>query len=246
MYLKNYTEEMKEVIFNIKLTVDQSIKLNECMLKIRETSPYYNAFEDMYKLYIGNISVTDIAKAVEKSERTIQILFKKFGMARDLKTAQSIAVKKRDYAKIREKRKRTMIDRQEENILEGSKTEQFIRTKVSIELNSAVKELGGEAIIGVNTITPVGELDIPIVILINNTYYKYGIELDGQGYHENGFANNKSGDILKEERLNKLGYKVFRIYTKAYFREKQQDIKYNKEATDKLNIIIQKILKDIS
>lgn len=87
-YLKNYSEEVQKRINEIKLTDVQVKKLEECM---DELHPYGNVrlkdvFEDMFKLYVANVSTSEIAKIYSRDVRTIEMIFKKFGMKRDKET----------------------------------------------------------------------------------------------------------------------------------------------------------------
>ncbi|MZK53358.1 hypothetical protein [Clostridium beijerinckii] len=245
-YKKNYSCELQEKINNIKLTDKQEETLKFLLPKMQQCEePATPVFEDLYKLYCANVSTSDIAKIYSKNIRTIQLLLKKCGLARDRKKAQSIAVKKRDYVQIRETFKQTMLDRRINNEMYGSEIEQYVRQRLALMLNKEFKKLNGEAIIGVNTVTPVGELDIPIIILLDNKYYKYGVEVDGMGFHKTRspkWSNVK--DAEKEENLNKLDYKILRIETKAYMMKDEPKIRFENELKGKIKETVKTILND--
>jgi DNA-binding transcriptional ArsR family regulator len=83
---------MNDIAEKLKLTngaVTMHVKkLEECM---DELHPYGNVrlkdvFEDMFKLYVANVSTSEIAKIYSRDVRTIEMIFKKFGMKRDKET----------------------------------------------------------------------------------------------------------------------------------------------------------------
>lgn len=247
-YKREYTKEVEDKLKKISLTNEQQTKLEECLSKL---NPYDNVrlidvFEDMYKLFVNDVSTSDIAKIYNRSTRTIQMIFKKFGMERDKFKAQSIAVKKRDYHKIKESHKKTMLKRFTETELFGSQIEQYIRAEVSLYLSKKINAIDGDVIVGVNTLTAVGELDIPIIILYKGKTYKYGIEVDGAGFHNFNFElNQPKVDQAKENKLWDRGYKMFRLETKAYTTSDAK-IKYVNEINDQLFWIYEEILSDFN
>lgn len=247
VYERKYSDKVSNILKNIKLNEEQEITLSNCMNELprNDKTKLKDIFEDMYKLYISDISTSDIANIYHRNIRTIQLIFKKLGLERDKLKAQSIAVKKRDYKKIRETYKQTMLDRITDNQLYGSEIEQYVRQQLALILNSKIKEIGGEAIIGVNTVTSVGELDIPVIILLNNKYYKYGIEVDGIGFHKERRTNWANiNDTSKEKELNDIGYKILRIESRATISKGSNTIKYLNSLKKSINDTINKILKD--
>lgn len=67
--------------------------------------------------------------------------------------------------------------------------------------------------------TKVGELDIHIIIFFNSKIFRFAIEADGKIFHDN--INREKSDLNKISNLNQLGYKIFRLNTKAYFNDKK-------------------------
>lgn len=212
-YYKHYSDEVRIIINDTTLTPDQDEKLKKFMNTL---NPYLkDVFEDMYKLFINDLSCNEIGNIYGKNERTIQYIFKSLGLERNFKEAQKIAVKKRNYISIRKSCKKTMLDRLIKTQLSGSTVEDVVRHKISQILG---KELFSEyeVIVGINTVTRVGELDIPVIITNNINIYKFGIEVNGKFFHE----DKMSEDLNKKSNLEQLGYTIFELDTKAYYREK--------------------------
>lgn len=226
-YYKDYSEDVKKTIKDTTLSPNEDDKLKECMKIIK---PYLkDVFEDMYK-YINDLSCNEIGNVYGKNERTIQYIFKNLGLEREPKDAQRIAVKKRDYISIRKSYKKTMLDRLIKTQLSGSTVEDVVRHKISQLLG---KELfvEYEVIIGINTMTRVGEIDIPIIITNDINTYKFGIEVNGKFFHE----DKMSKDLNKKSKLEQLGYTIFKLDTKAYYREKSiNNIKYYAELEEQI------------
>lgn len=136
-----------------------------------------------------------------------------------------------------------MLERYKENELQGSKIEQYARSKLSIDLNDLMINIGGEAIVGINTVTLVGELDIPIILILNNEFYKFGIEIDGS-FHK--CTSNRERDEAKTKKLNDLGYTIYRIQTKAYFNSNKETIIYANELDLKLKHVVNEMILEIN
>ena len=229
-YIKKYSDEIKNIINTTILTEEQNNTLKECLSKVKPNLNH--VFEDMYKLYINNLSCNDIGKVYERSERTIQYIFKSLNLERNLYEAQKIAVKKRNYVNIRRSYKKTMFNRLATNQLFGSSVENVIRYEISENLREILPN-NYETIVGINTLTTVGELDIPIVILNGNEHYKFGVEVDGTLFHQD--EEKVSKDFEKDIRLSRLGYTIFRLETKAYYKmQSDHSIKYYAEIKSKL------------
>ena len=209
-YKKEYSENLIAIINNFKFTKEEEKVLNESLLKLQDHDVQV-VFRDMYIFYLNDMSLAEIANIYGRSTRAIQNIFKKINLNRDKFEAQRIAVKKRNYTKIRKAYKKTMKERFIENQLFGSKIEQYIRLEFSQKLNDL---LSYETIIGINTVTNAGELDIPIIILKNDKAYRFGVEVDGIYFHENKVKK----DIKKIEAFKKDGYRVYRLSTKSYFK----------------------------
>ncbi len=180
-YIKNYSDEIKNIINATILTEEQNNILKECISNVKPNLK--DVFEDMYKLFINNLSCNDIGKVYGRNERTIQYIFKNLSLERNLYEAQKIAVKKRNYVNIRRSYKKTMFNRLTTNQLFGSSVENVIRYEISENLREILPN-GYETIVGINILTTVGELDIPIVILHGNNHYKFGVEVDGTIFHQ--------------------------------------------------------------
>lgn len=229
-YIKNYSDEIKNIISTTILAEEQNNTLKECLFKVKPNLK--DVFEDMYKLFINNLSCNDIGKVYGRNERTIQYIFKNLNLERSLYEAQKIAVKKRNYVNIRRSYKKTMFNRLATNQLFGSSVENVIRYEISEILREILPD-NYEVIVGINTLTTVGELDIPIVILNGNKHYKFGIEVDGALFHQD--KEKVSKDLEKDIRLSKLGYMMFRLETKAYYKiQSDHNLKYYAEIKSKL------------
>lgn len=242
VYKRDYNTIVTDIIASTKLTSEQHNVLLNCLerLKNKDVIP---VFEDMYKLYLNNYSMIELSKIYGRSARTIQLIFKNLGMNRDRFEAQKIAAKNRNYVTIRKSYKKTMQKRFVDNQLFGSRIEQFARYELNVLLNELIPE--SDIIVGINTVTKVGELDIPIVVLYHDSVYKYGIEIDGNYFHNE--ENRKKFDCDKINKLNQIGYKVFSIETKAYSSNKnsKETIIFQDELRARLLDICKTIKNDV-
>lgn len=91
-YIKDYSDEIKNILNTTILTEEQNNTLKECISKVKPNLKY--VFDDMYKLFINNLSCNDIGNVYGRNERTIQYIFKNLNLERNLYEAQKIAVKK--------------------------------------------------------------------------------------------------------------------------------------------------------
>lgn len=134
-----------------------------------------------------------------------------------------------------------MLNRYTENQILGSKVEEYARVQINLLLNNILPN--SEIIVGINTMTEAGELDIPIIIFYGDKLFKFGIEIDGLFFYNS--IERKNADSAKDYRLEKIGYKIFRVDTKAYFNDKDISIiKYENEFKNKL-LYICNIIKNI-
>ncbi|NFF21801.1 hypothetical protein FDF76_12935 [Clostridium botulinum] len=233
-----YDEDAIKIINSYKLTNKEKLELAECLKKLEKSKPYIlNIFEDMYKLYKGGLLCNKICEYYNRNERSIQYIFKHLKIEKTLKEVQAIAKGHRDYAEIRKTFKKTMLNRFIENNLFGTKIENVIRVEASNILNSLLKD--AEVIVGINTVNYVGELDIPIIVIKNNIYYKYAIEVDGAIFH-----NGKQSDINKSKKMDDIGYKIFRLETKAYVDKNNKTKRYS-ETKENLISICNEIYFDV-
>lgn len=230
-YKREYSKELEELIENFKFTEEQEQEFNEAFLLIKGSTAH-KVFKDMYIFYINDFSTSEIAKIYNRSQRTIQSLFKKVGLNRDKFESQKIASKKRDYVKIRRTLKKTMKERYMENNLFGSKIEQYVRIEILQMLENIIPY---EVIVGINSVLGIGELDIPIIIFKNDKAYKFGIEVNGHLFHK----DRSDRDNEKLRRLKEDGYKAFALDTKAYF--KDEKIVREKELKKNIQSICNKI-----
>ncbi|WP_297423788.1 hypothetical protein [Clostridium sp.] len=239
LYKKEYNKQISDLIKNTKLSDVENKTLIKC-LNCLHNQDVATVFEDMYKLYLNNYSMIELGKIYNRSARTIQLIFKKINLNRDRNQAQKIAAKKRNYIEIRKSFKKTMLERYVDNQLAGSKIEEFARYEFGFLLNKLIPD--ADIIIGINTMTNKGELDIPIILFYKNKVYKYGVEVDGEFFHDS--EERKKADASKDFRLNALGYKIFRLKTKSYFtNESNSTIKYIEDLKSKL-LIISNIIKE--
>lgn len=221
------------------LSKEEYSKLQQMKVILSNPKKHYalDEIENIYKMYLMDYSTSEIADVYNKGNRAIQILFKKVGLNRNRFDAQRIAVKKRDYTKIRKTFKKTMKERFVENQLFGSKIEEYARIEFSQILNSI---LPYESIIGVNTVLKNGELDIPILVLKENKVYKFGVEVDGKVFHKDKY--NK--DIIKNEKFNKEGYQIYRLSTKSYVNNEK--VIYKEDIKQKINLICNQIKEELT
>lgn len=154
-----FTEKTKNELNKINLNSEQILKVKEIYNKTSRCCFAKKYIEQIYKLYLLQYSTTDIANIFDISNRTVQHYFKSVGLNRTRKECQAIAVKKRDYVKIRKTYKKTMAERAVSNGANGSDIEQYVRLKLSLLLNENLPNEKDIAVVGINTITPVGELD---------------------------------------------------------------------------------------
>lgn len=95
-YLKNYDKETKKLIDSIVLTSSQEKQLNKCM----EELPTYgnvmlrDVFPDMYRLFVYGIPTERIAEIYSRTVRTIQGIFKDFGVERDKEAIKKLKIHK--------------------------------------------------------------------------------------------------------------------------------------------------------
>ncbi|HBJ1649399.1 hypothetical protein [Clostridium botulinum] len=208
-----YDKKALDILNTIVLNDEQKKELNRCM---NEMKPYRkNAFPDIYKLFVGEMSCPEISKYFNRSASTFQYLFENLGIQRSRKDAQEIAGAKRDYGAIRKTFKKTVKKNFIKTQLFGSDIENIVR----VELKEYLSELLGddyEVIVGINSIIKKKELDIPIVIINNDDIYKFGVEVG------NTFTHNKDKFVKDKEKIKKFGndnYTVIALYTKATFYE---------------------------
>ena len=77
------------------------------------------------------------------------------------------------------------------------------------------------------------ENDIPIIIINNNSLYKYIIEVDDTVYHKS--QPGKKQDKTKDAKAYYKGYTLFKLNVKMYFDSTDDPkIKYEKEIKDRL------------
>lgn len=207
-----YDKKALDILSTIILNDAQKKELNRCMNEMK----YYrkNAFPDIYKLYVGEMSCNEISKYFNKSSSTFHYLFKELGIQRTQKEAQKIAGAKRDYGAIRKTFKKTVKENFIKTQLFGSDIENIVR----VDLKEYLDELLGnnyEVIVGINGIINNKELDIPIIIINKDNVYKFGVEVGNIFTHKDKFIKDKE----KIKKFGKDNYTVIALYTKATFCE---------------------------
>ena len=207
----SYDKKALEILKNAKLNKQQKDELDRCMKEVKSFQS--DVFSDMYKLFVNEMAFVQISKYYNRNATTIHKLFKQLGINRNLKEAQAIAGKYRDYSKIRKTFKRTMKERYVKTQLFGSDVENLVRVELNQELNDLLYN-GYEVVVGINSLFSMGELDIPIIIIKASNLYKFGLEVDNNYIHKNRNQRNK----LKVSKFKKIGYHIFKLDVNATIR----------------------------
>ncbi|AEB77553.1 helix-turn-helix domain-containing protein [Clostridium botulinum] len=175
-----YTPKIKDLISSTVLTTKDNLKLEHIInnynyLKINRGYKYI--IKDLYILVKNNLSTKEISEIYGVSNRTIQKWLKELGLSRTKKEAQKIAVKKRDYTAIHESYKKTMLNK----LLEENPTIVYMGNSIKLQLLNILKNAlkDYEIIVGVNGLGVGGSIkDIPVIIIKNNTIYRFIITSD--------------------------------------------------------------------
>lgn len=232
-----YDKKALEILKNVELNEQQKNELDRCMKEIKTFQA--DVFPDMYKLFVNEMAFVQISKYYNRSASIIHRLFKELGISRNLKEAQEIAGKYRDYDEIRKTFKRTMKERYVKTQLFGSDVENLIRVEINQYLDS-ILDSKYEVVIGINSLFSAGELDIPIIIIKGNEFYKFGIEVGNYYIHD----GRTKGDDLKISKFERNGYNVMKFDTNATVYKNGRIRNYSKLCED-VKLICRSIKKDI-
>ena len=233
--LIEYSNQDKKILDSTILTNEDLILINNLKIKFKDKS-FFSVIEALYKFDKNDYSILDLAEIFKVSSRQIQRIFKSLGINRDKFEAQQIAASSRDNVEIRKNYKKAMLERLTDMELSGPLLHQYLRHEVDLLLGELLPHC--EIIVGINSMNVIkSENDIPIIIINNNSLYKYIIEVDGVVIsHKN-----------KESKAYYRGYTLFKINTKSYFDSSDNPkIKYEKEARNKLIGIVNLIASEVS
>jgi len=233
----SYDKKALEILKNAKLNKQQKDELDRCMKEVKSFQS--DVFSDMYKLFVNEMAFVQISKYYNRNATTIHKLFKQLGINRNLKEAQAIAGKYRDYSKIRKTFKRTMKERYVKTQLFGSDVENLVRVELNQELNDLLYN-GYEVVVGINSLFSMGELDIPIIIIKGNEFYKFGVEVGNYYIHD----GRTEGDDIKISKFKQSGYNVMKFDTNATVYKNGRIRNYSKLCQD-VKLICKSIKKDI-
>lgn len=176
---------------------------------------YVNAF--YYLIKIEKLTAGEIALLFNSSRITIVKKLKQLGLNRSISEAQ-LNIKernRRDTDRILRTGRNTTLKRIKQVTLFGSNIENVIRSELDNILPYYIDIKKYEIIVGLNSkniISP-KEVDIPIIIVGENTIYKIAIEVNGSHAH-------KSDDFEKIALLNSRGWKYYSIWITGGVTEK--------------------------
>jgi hypothetical protein len=226
---KEYHEEKERIINSgipavifpdevVKYELDEKIKLeiNEKVKDFKGISnpapKQYTLEEIFYFIYIMQFilgyttgEITDCF--LTRTHRAVQKWIKGMDWQLEASEVQQRIVDrgKRDYKQIRNKSKESRlkngIDRYE------SLQEEYARKKLNYFLPQVFNDC--EVIVGLNNTSILdkgNEIDIPIVIIKNDTLYKFAIEYNGTYWHK-----ESERDIQKSKIIKRKGYILFSI-----------------------------------
>lgn len=187
-YYDNYkfSKELQSILDSVALTEDDYKKINEAKKNYTGLKRgWIHIVEDLYKLYVKlEYPCNSLSKIFNVCDNTTLRWMQDCGWARNRYEIQAIAVKKRDYAEIKVKRKETMLDRLAENEIFGSAVEQYVRTKLCINLSRLLPQY--EVLIGINAVVNIvrREIDIPVIVINQkNKVYRFAVEVDSEYHH---------------------------------------------------------------
>lgn len=212
-YIDNYTFTEEDLV------IINDVLQNSCIGDYRGIHKNkYISKEDLVKYFYimrfkMKIPTLHIARFLNISDKIINYKMRQLGWEYSKKESQEIAGKiSRDYKVIYNKSRQTMLKNTLEKFnLSGSTIESYIRAMLN-EVLTSIFDNNYTPIVGVNTLAVLHdgrEVDIPIIILKNNSneFYKFILEVNGDYWHDEKIENDKK----KKEDLKKLGWKYLSI-----------------------------------
>ena len=238
--LIEYSNQDKKILDSTILTNEDLILINNLKIKFKDKS-FFSVIEALYKFDKNDYSILDLAEIFKVSSRQIQRIFKSLGINRDKFEAQQIAASSRDNVEIRKNYKKAMLERLTDMELSGPLLHQYLRHEVDLLLGELLPHC--EIIVGINSMNVIkSENDIPIIIINNNSLYKYIIEV-------NCAISNKPKPGKRRDKETKAyykGYTLFKINTESYFESGDiPKIKYENEVKNKLVRIVDSIASEL-
>jgi hypothetical protein len=210
----NELSSIKEQAFNF--FSNQIIpELNNLYIRnhvIRSDSYIRLGFED-FKQYINSLyfmlnecklTTGEIALILNCNIGTLEVQLKKLGLCRDRSSVQKNIVdrNRRDYVRVFSSSRKTVQKFFLKNGLLGSTNENWARTFLDSILGEYFEKTKYEVVIGINShiiISP-KEVDIPIIIInfINNRFYKFALEYNGDAFHNDEKDEKKKNLLLSK------------------------------------------------
>jgi hypothetical protein len=217
--LKNQTDnesQRQKIIDNItQMYFKKGIRSMYNKYGFKSFEQYVDAF--YYLIKIEKLTTGEIALLFNCSRMTIVKKLKQLGLNRSISEAQ-LNIKernRRDTDRILRTGRNTTLKRIKQVTLFGSNLENVIRSELDNILPYYIDIKKYEIIVGLNSkniISP-KEVDIPIIIVDENTIYKIAIEVNGSHAH-------KSDDFEKIAMLNSRGWKYYSIWITGGVTEK--------------------------
>lgn len=167
-----------------------------------------------YYTQILEYSTTQIASHYGVSVRSIELVLEELGLNRNRFEAQKIAVKHRDYSQIRATKKANRLNSLSADLF-GSNPENYIRLFLNELLTIHVPN-GVTSIVGLpsQNIVRNNEIDIPVVLILGNqTIYRFAIEINGTYWHNDKDAH----DIAKANKCYGSGWNYVSIDIKRSY-----------------------------
>jgi len=241
--LITYSDQDKKILDNTTLTNDDIKLVNDLKIEFQDKN-FSSAIEDFYKFYKNNYLTSDLAEIFKVSSRQIQRIFKALGINRDKLEAQQIILSNKDNAEIKKTSRKVILERLTDTQISGPSLEQYIRHEIDLLLGELLPHC--EIIVGITSVNVTSsESDIPIIIINNNSLYKYIIKVDGTSYY-NPESRKKSAKAI-ESKVFYRGYTLFRINIKTYFTSGDNaSVKYENEIKNKLVEIVDLISSEVT
>lgn len=207
-----FPTEVLEFELDNKIKKEIKEKLN-VVSGISNPSPKQYSLEEIFcyiyiMLFTFNYTTGEVANCFRtRGIRTIQQWMIKMGWSLDKFQAQQRIVNrgKRDYKEIRNKSKETKL---KEGIdIHESRPEEYTRKRLNYSFPQIFKDC--EVIVGLNNISILDkgrEVDIPVIIIKDDTLHKFAIEYNGSYWHQ-----DKEREINKSMEIIKKGYVFFSI-----------------------------------
>ena len=201
-------EEMIEFISSYERNKQDTKCIDDAIKSLSDNQKRYwkdtTFFAGLYILVkYSDFTTTDISLACGKNVRTIQNILKQFGWQLNMFEAQRKSSLKRNYKEIRLKSRQTR-----NRTLSGSNIEDYIRHEIYTTLKIKIPNI--EFFVGINSPAyfECSEADIPLIVFVEDSLYKFLIEVDGSVWHQ---GEQLDRDDIKDELFHNKGYFIYRI-----------------------------------